>query len=297
MRKGEKILKTIKSLPSFKILMNRAIKQVERNLGFEKLTYRPYYNSLRQFASAVKNGEGRFLEKLEGLIIDGHNKLNAITLDDRRILNKIINLANSITNNHIIVFDKTLYFPDEINWHISETGKGWPKKHFSEIKNIVSEYGDIKYTWELNRLSILQTLSSAYLYTQNTKYAKKAEEIINSWIDENPPEIGVNWSNDQELGYRIISLVIALQVFGPYFLSGTVLKSLWIIIEAGRHISKEIEFTKRCILNNHIIGASVGLIISGYLAEEYLDVGIKWYKKGKKYLFETLELLFNDDGS
>ena len=292
------MLKTVKSLPSPSILVNKAIKQIERNLGIEKLKYRPYYSNFRQFASTIKkSGESKFLKKLEGLIIDVPGKLNAITLDDRKTLDKIINLADSITNNNTIVFDKTLHFPDEINWHISETGKKWPKKHFSEIKNIVSEYGDIKYTWELNRLSILQTLSSAYLYTQNTKYAKKAEEMINSWIDENPPEIGVNWSNDQELSYRIISLVIALQVFRAHFSSDTILKAIWIIIEAGRHISKEIEFTKRCILNNHIIGASVGLIISGYLAEEFLDAGIKWYKKGKKYLFEALELLFNDDGS
>lgn len=297
MRKGEKCLKTIKSLPSFKILMNRAIKKVDRNLGIEKLKYRPYYDDFHQFASTIENGESSFLKKLEGLIIDVPKELNVITPDDEKTLRKIVSLADSIINNSFVVFDKTFHFQNKINWHVSETGKKWPLMHFSEIKNIVSEYGDIKYTWELNRLSILQLLSSAYLCTRNTNYAKKAEEIVNSWIDDNPPEIGVNWSNDQELSYRIISLVITLQVFRTYFSSDTILKTLWIIVETGRHISKEIEFTKRCILNNHIIGASIGLIICGYLAEEIVTKGTKWYKKGKKYLLEALELLFNGDGS
>ncbi|MGH9764761.1 MAG: heparinase II/III family protein, partial [Blastocatellia bacterium] len=94
-----------------------------------------------------------------------------------------------------------------INWRLEPTsGKETPLTHWSRIDYLdPSVAGDKKITWELNRHSHFITLGQAYVMTGDEAYAQAFVGQASSWMDQNPPNLGINWSSSLELAFRSIS--------------------------------------------------------------------------------------------
>jgi Heparinase II/III-like protein/Heparinase II/III N-terminus len=65
--------------------------------------------------------------------------------------------------------------------------------------------GDVKFVWELNRLQTLQVLAAAGA-------SDSAAEILESWMQANPPFDGINWASSIEAASRIVSLLVLLNL-------------------------------------------------------------------------------------
>ena len=69
--------------------------------------------------------------------------------------------------------------------------------------------GDIKYLWEFNRHLELVTLAQAWHLTRQPRYAEACHELLQSWFDENPYPLGVNWASSLEHGIRLMNWAVA----------------------------------------------------------------------------------------
>jgi len=78
-----------------------------------------------------------------------------------------------------------------------------------------AETGDCKFVWEPSRHCHLVTLARAYRVSGGQEFARLVLEHIESWMDQCPYGLGMNWRSPLELGIRLINLVWALELIRP----------------------------------------------------------------------------------
>ncbi|KJS66625.1 MAG: hypothetical protein JL50_11325 [Peptococcaceae bacterium BICA1-7] len=207
--------------------------------------------------------------------------------------------ADIICSHRISVFNlENFFWEDSINWHLDPvTGNTWPCKHWSSINLSDDSKGDIKYTWELNRHQHLMVLGRAYWYTGDEKYARECISQIESWIKANPHEIGVNWFSSLEVSLRLISWLWVFHLIKPSscFTEDFQEKMLKTMYLHARHIEKNINLSKYCIRNDHIIGDATGLLIFGLTFPGFQESS-GWIKKSVRFLNIELMRQFTSDG-
>ncbi len=94
-----------------------------------------------------------------------------------------------------------------IHWQRDPLTKNeWPANFWADVDiRDGRQVGGVKWVWELNRHHHLVTLSKAYFVTGDHRYAQEAVEQMISWISQNPPGLGVNWTSALELAIRLIN--------------------------------------------------------------------------------------------
>src|SRR5439155_21438014 len=111
--------------------------------------------------------------------------------------------ADELLAGRAQVFDRELTWTEAPNWHQDLLRGGeWPRCYWSQVP---IRDGGVKYVWELARHQHLMTLARAAFLTGELPYASAAARWLKSWIDENPPYVGVHWTSALELGLRLIS--------------------------------------------------------------------------------------------
>lgn len=187
----------------------------------------------------------------------------------------------------------------EINWHLDfKSGFRWnPKEYYLWTGKhvILNDDSDVKVPWELSRCQHFVTLGKAYWYIGDEKYAKEFVSEVESWIENNPVELGVNWACTMDVAIRVVNWI-----WGYYFFcnSKTLTKEFKIkffksLFLHGRHIINNLEFGH--IRGNHYLSDIVGLIYLGIFFQETKD-GKKWLEKGLSALKEEIVLQVYPDG-
>jgi hypothetical protein len=74
--------------------------------------------------------------------------------------------------------------------------------------------GDIKYLWEINRHLELVTLAQAWHLTREPRFAHGARRLLDSWIEQCPYPLGVNWCASLEHGIRLVNWAFAWVLLG-----------------------------------------------------------------------------------
>ena len=217
------------------------------------------------------------------------------------MLEGLISRADNIFANKVTVFNlKDFYWGSPINWNLDPTtGYTWPiNTHWSQININDPQYGDIKYNWELNRHQHLITLGRAYARSGNEKYAEAFARHIESWIDQNPHEMSSNWYSNLEIALRAISWVFAWNFFkdSKYFTESLKEKFLVTLYLMAEHIDKNLNFSKYCISNDHIIGDCVGLLAFSISFPQFKNTE-KWRNNAIKELWRQLDRQVFEDGS
>ena len=184
------------------------------------------------------------------------------------------------------------------DWHYEPiSGKRSPLTHWSKIVETSAEQtGDKKVIWELNRHQYFIALGQAYWLTGDEKYAKAFVEHIESWMDQNPPKIGVNWLSSLELAFRSISWIWAYHFFkdSPAFTSDLFQRMLKFLYLNGRHI--ETYLSTYFSPNTHLTGEALGLYFLGSFIPELKEAS-RWKSKGYKILIDALDFQVRPDGT
>ena len=102
--------------------------------------------------------------------------------------------------------DRPWYAQDGV-WHRDPvSGNLWPGAGTFAFKIPYRDerrFGDVKFVWELNRLQILQVLAAAGA-------SGSVLDIMESWMQANPPFEGINWTSGIEAASRVASLLVVL---------------------------------------------------------------------------------------
>ncbi len=195
-----------------------------------------------------------------------------------------------------------LSFGDPIDWRLEPTreptsGKRTPLVHWSKIDYLDPQIaGDKKVTWELNRHAHFVTLGQAYWLTGDERFVAAFVAQASSWMDSNPPKLGINWASSLELAFRVIAWTWAIYLFAdsdrlsPKFVA----RLLKFMIAQGRHI--ESYLSRYFSPNTHLTGEALGLFYLGAALPE-LARAPRWRDTGLNILLEQLTRHIRSDGT
>ena len=77
-----------------------------------------------------------------------------------------------------------------------------PGKKYENSALLSDIHHDINFVWELNRHQHFLDLGKAYWYTGDEVYVEEFIDQIDSWIEQNPYPLSVNWVNSYEIALR-----------------------------------------------------------------------------------------------
>lgn len=186
---------------------------------------------------------------------------------------------------------------DAIDWHCDpQTGRRWPKRHWLDIPIASNEAtGDPKVIWELNRHQHLVWLGLAYCYTEDESYVNEFIYQIESWIEQNPCQIGINWASSLEIAFRAINWFWSLFFFInsprlPTALVVRMMKSLTQHLDAIAH-NPSIYSSP----NTHLTGEVCALYIGALIFAEHKRAA-RWRKFAEQVLKQEIERQLYKDG-
>jgi hypothetical protein len=192
---------------------------------------------------------------------------------------------------------RELKLGNEIDWHLEpRSGKRTPLRHWSRLDYLdVQLAGDKKITWELNRHQYFVTLGRAYWLTGDERYAEVVVSHLTSWMDHNPPKLGINWASSLEIAFRSMSWLWALHFFrdSPSLTDALIVRMLKFLYLNALHLKTFLStyFSP----NTHITGEALGLFYVGMLLPEFADAA-HWRTLGLEILVDELLRQVQPDG-
>ncbi len=123
--------------------------------------------------------------------------------------------------------------------------------------------GDHKFIWELNRHQHLVLLAQAYLLTKDERYSREIFREIDSWIEQNPFQRGINWTSALEVAFRALSWIWVYHFVGSEMSDRFRRNFLTALYRHGRHLYENLSvyFSP----NTHLLGEAVALHALGAL--------------------------------
>jgi hypothetical protein len=102
--------------------------------------------------------------------------------------------------------------PDgDMDWHLDPVhNRRAPRLFWADVPFLDPATGDHKIVWELNRHQHWLQLGRALWLTGDARYGYAIVDQLQSWLQANPPRLGVNWASMLELGFRTMSWTWAL---------------------------------------------------------------------------------------
>ncbi|WP_368294246.1 alginate lyase family protein [Dehalobacter sp. TBBPA1] len=192
----------------------------------------------------------------------------------------------------------------KIEWHHDfKSGYRWPKVFYQKLVEAgFDQYNqlkaDIKVPWELSRLQDLITLGQAYYLSSDEKYTEEFIAKINHWIDENPPEVGVNWVSSMDISLRVISLIFAYFFFrsSPAFTNYFRNRYFSLLYYSGVHIEQNLEVSSSGLRNNHHLTNCAAMVWLGIFFKGYNKRANRWLDRGINDLCLEMDYQVNPDG-
>jgi hypothetical protein len=192
---------------------------------------------------------------------------------------------------------RDLKLGDPPDWHLEPlSGKRTPLVHWSQLNYLDANVaGDKKVTWELNRHQYFLTLGRAYWLTGDERYARVFVSHVTSWMDQNPPKLGINWASSLEISFRSISWLWALQFFADSssLNADVLLRMLKFLYLNASHL--ETYLSTYFSPNTHLTGEALGLFYIGLLLPEFRDAA-RWRDLGLEILESQLSRHVQPDG-
>ncbi len=216
-------------------------------------------------------------------------------------VDRVVAAADEICRGRFEFMGKTFDFRGEpIDWHLDpESGRRWPRESWSRFSIYGPDApGDVKFAWELNRHQFWPTLGRAYWLTGDERYAEAWVAQVAGWLDENPPELGVNWGSNLEHALRIANWWIALAMFmpAPQLSDELLARIVGTMVLKARHIVADLDYSRISMANNHLLGDAMGLAVMA-LALPELPETERWRDLGLDILWTEAPRQIHPDGS
>ena len=186
---------------------------------------------------------------------------------------------------------------DSVAWRMHPVSRiPTPEIHFSRVSYASDVLGgDVKYLWEVNRHAELVRLAQGYWITRRQEFAHAAVALIDSWIAQNPPGIGINWISTVDVAFRTIAWcwVWTLTADCDAWTDERVCRLLWAVAQCGQFIARYDSVHHSP--NTHLTGEALGLVYIGSVFPE-LRHARRWRTFGVEILTEELSHQILEDG-
>lgn len=280
-----------------------------QNMGFRYINFRVQYELKLRTGMLTMSYPIGYSDKLFVSLNDWQKNAPSFFFSDRNdiqipaISNEakqyLIDEFEAIKNGKIKFFNAFYLDISRHDWvtNPSTQASYLPLQHWTKIKDLDTQKGDIKFVWEKSRFSYLYTIIRYDYHFKQDNSQLVFEDII-SWIDSNPGNMGPNFKCSQEISLRILNWTFALY----FYKNSTTLteKKFQKIISAIHsqlsHVESNIDFSRIAVRNNHAITESLMLYLGGILFPFFKEA-TKWKTKGKKYVIEEGLYQIYDDGS
>jgi hypothetical protein len=207
---------------------------------------------------------------------------------------RAIEEADRILDGSVRVFGVRVPFDRLPDWHAVMHDDGqWPVIPWWRI-DLRSDRrtGDVKWAWELGRHRHLVILARAAYAADDTRYLDALESHLSSWLDANPPEMGVHWYSNLEIALRAIAWLQILALVRGRLTPGIVDDMENHLFHAGRHLMADLPYTVSTMRNNHLLGDALGLIALGTTFHRQ-----RWVRVGERIFGTQLARHMRADGS
>ena len=173
-------------------------------------------------------------------------------------------------------------YGETVEWQFDPVStRPWPGDFHTRVRIFDgnSGHGDVKYVWELNRHQFLPVLGKVYRLTNDEKYASAGLALVESWIDTNRCNIGINWTSALELAVRSLSWCWACALFegSPSLTPALRRKILGLLSQHAADIERHLSFYFSPY--NHLIGEATALFVIGSLVPS-LRRAAHWRERG-----------------
>jgi hypothetical protein len=189
----------------------------------------------------------------------------------------LIKEADEIVDGKVRIFGEST----PLTFNLGQTLQHWTAyetnpKLFSALYSLTP---DIKFLWEPARFGWAFTLGRAYHLTQDNKYAEVFWKYFESFTNSNPPNMGPQWMNGQEVAIRLMSFVWADHVFETVAITSQERRAA-LHQSIAKHASR-IEPTlvyARAQNNNHLVTEAAALYTAGLFLKNnsWRTLGWKW---------------------
>src|SRR5574338_64942 len=183
-----------------------------------------------------------------------------------------------------------------IAWHRDPVHqRSAPRVFWSSVSFLDPAIGDHKVIWEINRHQHWLALGRAAWLTSDRSYTRAIVGQLDSWLDDNPPLMGINWASMLELAFRTLSWIWTM----PFLLSDadedrSWLKRVLVAIDAQmEHVRHNL--SRYFSPNTHLLGEALGLYVAGRSLPELTRSSL-WADTGRSILLEEIDRQVLPDG-
>jgi hypothetical protein len=217
-------------------------------------------------------------------------------LRDSEFALQVTRLAPHILAHRFPLLGCSIDTGGEIRWrrdyiHNRESGTAY----FRRIPYLsFAAVGDHKFVWEFNRHQHLVLLAQAFLFSGRAEHLNEIFTEIESWLQQNPFQRGINWASALEVAFRTLSWIwvyhlTASEMSGSFrrlFLTG--------LYRHGLHLAENLSIYFSP--NTHLLGEAVALHALGTLFPCFPG-SAKWQSEGAKVVLSQLHFQVQPDGS
>lgn len=207
---------------------------------------------------------------------------------------EVADVAKQILRHQVPALGLILATGEEIRWRRDYlSGLETPPLYLRRIPYLdPARAGDHKVVWELNRHQHLVLLAQAHLIDPRPEYAAEIQRQLESWMDANPFQRGINWTSALEVAFRALSWIWIYHFIGSEWAPEFRRRFLSALNQHGLHL--EFNLSVYFSPNTHLLGEALALYALGRLMPQ-LPRSSRWEKTGGRWVRqEMLRQVFED---
>lgn len=181
-------------------------------------------------------------------------------------------------------------------WLRGERGEWRADAHWSRVRELSEEDGDVKAVWEPSRFAHTFRLARAYAVLRDEEIAEAWWRDVESWSAANPLARGPNWRCGQELALRALAWTFGAHAFASRATDSRLALLFSQLHAHGRHVERMHWYAARCVRNNHAISEALGLLAIGTVFP-FLPDAARWRATGRAWLAHEVAWQVAPDGS
>ncbi|NNG15472.1 MAG: alginate lyase family protein [Gemmatimonadales bacterium] len=172
-------------------------------------------------------------------------------------------------------------FSRSLDWRSDPvTGAPTAEGHWHRVPYLGTGDGnDVKYLWELNRHRDLVRLAQAYFLSGRAEYSEALADLLDRWMEQNPPGEGINWASSLEVGLRAIGWcwMWYLSHRAPLWTDGRLGHFLWQLWHHGDHVARfdSVHHSP----NTHLTGEALSLLYLSHIMPDFHRAA-RWHQLG-----------------